>query len=60
MPSTGSIVGSPATAIEELDRYHVVSDMDEVLLMMHFPEFDPEKIERSIRLLTDEVLPHSR
>jgi len=36
------IIGSPETAIEELERYRDAIDMDEVLLRMHFPGLDTD------------------
>ncbi len=52
------IVGGPETAIEELEAYQREVGMDEVLLRMHFPGLDPEKTEKSIRLVGEEVMPH--
>lgn len=52
------IIGSPETAIEELERYRDAIDMDEVLVRMHFPGLDTEDSEKSMRLIADEVMPH--
>lgn len=52
------IIGSPETAIEELEAYHDTIDMDEVLLRMHFPGLDTDDSEKSMRLIADEVMPH--
>jgi probable F420-dependent oxidoreductase len=52
------IVGSPETAIRELERYRDAIDMDEVLLRMHFPGLDTDDSEKSMRIIADEVMPH--
>lgn len=52
------IIGSPETAIRELERYQDAVGMDEVLLRTHFPGLDTELSERSMRLIATEVMPH--
>lgn len=52
------IVGSPETAIRELERYHDAFDIDEVLLRMHFPGLETERATNSMRLVAEEVMPH--
>ncbi len=52
------IVGSPETAIEELERYRETLDVDEFILRMHFPGLDPKKAATSMRLLANKVMPH--
>ncbi len=52
------IIGSPETAIRELEAYRDAIDMDEVLLRMHFPGLDTDRSEKSMRLIADEVMPH--
>lgn len=52
------IIGSPETAIEELEQYQSIVRADEVLLRMHFPGLDPGDAEKSMRLVADEVMPH--
>ena len=52
------IVGSPETAIQELERYRDAIDMDEVLLRMHFPGLDTDRSAKSMQLVADEVMPH--
>lgn len=52
------IIGSPETAIEELERYRDAIDLDEVLLRTHFPGLDTDDSEKSMRLIADEVMPH--
>jgi len=54
------IIGGPETVVEELEAYRDLTDMDEVLLRMHFPGLDPEKTESSIRRLAADVMPHFR
>jgi len=52
------IVGSPETAIEELERYHSAIGMDEVLARMHFPGLDTDHSAKSMELLAEKVMPH--
>jgi probable F420-dependent oxidoreductase len=52
------IIGSPETAIEELEKYEEEIGMDDVILRMHFPGMDTSKSAKSMRLIADEVMPH--
>lgn len=52
------VIGSPETAIEELERYDEEIGVDDVILRMHFPGLDPEKSGKSMRLVGEEVMPH--
>lgn len=52
------VIGDADTAIDELTQYRDIVDPDEVLLRMHFPGLDPEKAEKSMRIIADEVMPH--
>lgn len=51
------IIGSPETAIQELEAYEEQVEMDDVILRMHFPGLEPEKSEKSMRIIADEVMP---
>jgi probable F420-dependent oxidoreductase len=52
------IIGSPETAVQELERYRDALNMDEVLLRMHFPGLDTDNSKKSMRLIAEEVMPH--
>lgn len=52
------IIGSPETAIEEIEAYQEAIDMDDVILRMHFPGLAQSKAAKSMRLVADEVMPH--
>lgn len=52
------LVGSPETVVGELETALAVTDADEVVLRMHFPGLDAAKVERSMRLVAEEVMPH--
>ena len=52
------IIGSPETAIAELERYREEVGIDDVILRMHFPGLDPEKSGKSMRLVAEKVMPH--
>lgn len=52
------IVGGPETAIEEFERFHDVVGMDEVLVRTHFPGLDIDLAEKSLRVISEEVMPH--
>lgn len=52
------VVGGPETAIEQLERYHDVVGMDELLLRTHFPGLDMDLAEKSLRTISEEVMPH--
>ena len=52
------IIGSPETAIQELEAYEEQVEMDDVILRMHFPGLEPEKSEKSMRIIAEEVMPH--
>ncbi len=54
------IIGSPETAIEELEKYESAVGIDDAILRMHFPGLDPEKSGRSMRLVAEEVMPYFR
>ncbi len=52
------LVGSPETVISELETLRSLTDMDEVILRMHFPGLESAKTEQSIRLVAEQVKPH--
>jgi probable F420-dependent oxidoreductase len=52
------IIGSPETAIRELERYRDAVGVEEVLLRMHFPGLDTDRSAKSMRLVAKEVMPH--
>ncbi len=52
------IIGSPETAIQELEQYEAEVEMDDVILRMHFPGLETTKSTKSMRLFADEVMPH--
>lgn len=54
------IVGGPETVTAEIEQYVEDLPVNEFLLRMHFPGLDPEKTEKSMRLLAKEVMPHFR
>lgn len=54
------IVGGPESAIEELERFHDVVEMDEILLRTHFPGLDLDLAEKSLRIISEDVMPHFR
>lgn len=51
------IVGGPETAITELERFYDVLEMDELLLRTHFPGLEMDLAEKSLRIISEEVLP---
>lgn len=51
------VVGGPETAIEEFERFHDVVGMDEVLVRTHFPGLDIDLAEKSLRVISEEVMP---
>jgi probable F420-dependent oxidoreductase len=52
------VVGGPETAVEEFERFHDVLEMDEVLIRTHFPGLDLDLAEKSLRIVSEEVMPH--
>jgi alkanesulfonate monooxygenase SsuD/methylene tetrahydromethanopterin reductase-like flavin-dependent oxidoreductase (luciferase family) len=52
------IIGSPETAIEEIEAYQNTIGMDEVIMRMHFPGLDPDKSRKSMHLIAEDVMPH--
>lgn len=52
------LIGSPDEVVEQLEDFHAVSGMDEVLIRTHFPGLDMAKADRSLELFADEVMPH--
>jgi alkanesulfonate monooxygenase SsuD/methylene tetrahydromethanopterin reductase-like flavin-dependent oxidoreductase (luciferase family) len=62
------IVGGPETVIREFETFEDTLGVfetfedtlgvDEFLLRMHFPGLDPEKAEKSMRILAEKVMPH--
>lgn len=54
------LIGSPEQVVEQLEAFHDVSSMDEVLIRTHFPGLDMDKADRSLELFADEVMPHFR
>lgn len=54
------IVGSPATCIQEIERYREVTGTDHLVMRMQCGGLAPEKAEASIRLFAREVMPHFR
>jgi probable F420-dependent oxidoreductase len=52
------IVGGPETAIEQLERYEDAVGMDELLLRTHFPGLDMDLAEKSLRTISEDVMPH--
>lgn len=54
------IVGSPATCIQEIERYREATGTDHLVMRMQCGGLAPEKAEASIRLFAREVMPHFR
>jgi len=52
------IIGSPETAIKELEQYEADVGMTDVIFRMHFPGMDTSKSAKSMRLIAEEVMPH--
>jgi alkanesulfonate monooxygenase SsuD/methylene tetrahydromethanopterin reductase-like flavin-dependent oxidoreductase (luciferase family) len=54
------LVGTPADAIEDLQRYRSQARMTHIVLWMHLPGLDHRKARRSMELFAKQVMPHFR
>lgn len=52
------IIGSPATVIEDIERYQTAFDLDFMSVSMQYPEMTFDDARSSVELFGHEVLPH--